>query len=324
MKSTRLLALAPLLFACRSSDVLPDVGDGVEAISLLGEELPRPTFEPEREAELRQALDAAIAAREACDDEDAVIWHGRRLAYLGRYRDAVDVYTAGLQRFPESIRLRRHRGHRFVSLRLLDRAIEDLAEASRRIEGVPDEVEPDGAPNELGIPRSTNHSNVEYHLGLALFLNGDFEAALAAYRRCRVWSRVNDDMLVATTHWLFMTLRRLGRADEARAVLEPIHADMEILENHAYHRALRFARGDLERAEVLAGWTPDDIEYASAGFGLAHELFVRGDVGSAVALWEAIVAHAPPMAFGRIASEAELARRGSGRVSSGRTSARRR
>lgn len=310
MKPFALLASSLLLacLGCRSSRPLPEVPLGIEAISLLGEPIPRPTFDAERRAELEADLDAAIAARAKHDDEAAVIWHGRRLAYLGRYREAVEVYTAGLERFPRSYRLRRHRGHRFVSLRLLDRAVADLTAASRAIAGEPDEVEPDGAPNELGVPRSTNHSNVEYHLGLALFLRGDFEEALAAYRRCLAWSRVNDDMLVATTHWLYMTLRRLGRADEARAVLTPIHADMEILENHAYHRALRFARGELERDQVLEGCPPDGIEFASAGFGLAHELLVRGDAEGARALWEEIVAHGPPMAFGRIASEAELAR----------------
>ena len=46
------------------------------------------------------------------------------------------------------------------------------------------------------------------------------------------------DLLVATSHWLYMTLRRLGRDDEARQVLKPIHADMYIIENHSYHRLL--------------------------------------------------------------------------------------
>ena len=307
---TQMCVLVPMLVAgaCRAVEDRTELPAGVEALSLLGEPIPRATFEPEREAELRANLDAALRAREANDDEAAVIWHGRRLAYLGRYRDAVDVYSAGLERFPRSFRLLRHRGHRYVSLRELDRAIADLAEASRLIEGVPDEVEEDGAPNEFGIPRSTNHSNIEYHLGLALFLQGDFETALAAYRRCLEWSRVNDDMLVATTHWLYMTLRRLEREDEARAVLEPVHADMEILENHAYHRALLFARGDLPQAEVLGDRAIESVEYASAGFGLAHELYARGQADEAYALWEVIARHGPAMAFGRIAAEAEVAR----------------
>jgi hypothetical protein len=46
------------------------------------------------------------------------------------------------------------------------------------------------------------------------------------------------DMVVATSYWLYLTLRRLGREREARRVLEPIRADMEIIENADYHRLL--------------------------------------------------------------------------------------
>ena len=43
----------------------------------------------------------------------------------------------------------------------------------------PDEVEPDGAPNARGIPRSTLQSNIWYHLGLAQYLAGDFDGILS-------------------------------------------------------------------------------------------------------------------------------------------------
>jgi hypothetical protein len=105
-------------------------------------------------------------------------------------------------------------------------------------------------PTQYGIPTSTLHSNIWYHLALAHYLRHDFERALPAWRRALEVS-TNDDMYVATADWLYMTLRRLGRDAEAAAVLEPIHADMRILENHAYHRRLLMYRGEVEPDELL-------------------------------------------------------------------------
>src|SRR6185295_12437329 len=144
------------------------------------------------------------------------------LAYLGRFRDAIAAYTNGIARHADELRLYRHRGHRYITVRQFDLAIADLSRAARLVAGRADEIEQDGAPNQAGIPRSTLQSNIWYHLGLAHYLKGDFTRALAAYREGMKVSRVNDDMLVATSDWLYMTLRRLGRDAEARAVLDPI------------------------------------------------------------------------------------------------------
>ncbi|MFQ5751300.1 MAG: hypothetical protein ACE5HI_04820 [bacterium] len=46
------------------------------------------------------------------------------------------------------------------------------------------------------------------------------------------FSKVNDDMLCATSDWLYMTYRRLGQVEEAEKVLAAIHKDMEIFVNH--------------------------------------------------------------------------------------------
>src|SRR5689334_17085015 len=61
-----------------------------EAWSLLGRPLARPELPPERRLQLVADLTAAAAAHELNPkDEDATIWFGRRLAYLGRYDDAI-------------------------------------------------------------------------------------------------------------------------------------------------------------------------------------------------------------------------------------------
>ncbi|MCW8984468.1 MAG: DPP IV N-terminal domain-containing protein, partial [Thermoanaerobaculales bacterium] len=212
-----------------------------EAISFLGEPLYPPAPSTDAVAMYEEARKTWKASP---TDIDAIIWYGRRTAYLGRYRDAIRIYSDGIELHPEDARLYRHRGHRFISTRQLEKAVADFEYAASLIEGTNDEVEPDGLPNALGIPVSTLHSNIWYHLGLAYYLSGDYERALQAYAE-RAASAANNDMMVSTAHWRYMTLRRLGRDEEALAILQPITADMEIIENQAYHQLCLFYKGEL-------------------------------------------------------------------------------
>ena len=278
-----------------------------EATSLLGKPLYRPVLPPEKLQELEAKLAEARADYEAHpDDPERVIWLGRRLGYLGRYRDAIDVYSRGLRTWPQYAKLYRHRGHRYITVRQFQDAISDLERAARLIEGVPDEIEPDGMPNEYGIPTSTSHSNIWYHLGLAHYLRGDLEAARRAYDQCMRFS-TNDDMLCATSHWLYMTYRRLGRRKEAERLLEPIRADMRILENRAYHALLLMYKGE-KTPEALLEVAGGDLDVATLGYGVGNWYSYHGQREKAVQVFERVVQEAPWAAFGSIASEAELRR----------------
>ncbi|MHC5071708.1 MAG: tetratricopeptide repeat protein, partial [Planctomycetota bacterium] len=95
----------------------------------------------------KQASDALAALRSAPRDEERIIWYGRRLAYIGRYEEAIGVYSKGLAVHPDSPKLLRHRGHRYITLRRFADAIADLERAGQLIDTRPDEVEPDGIPN---------------------------------------------------------------------------------------------------------------------------------------------------------------------------------
>src|ERR1041384_7741814 len=174
-------------------------------------------------AEARKNVDANANA-------DNLIWLGRRTAYLGHYKAAIEIFTQGVEKFPDDARFLRHRGHRFITLRCFDLAIADLNRAAKLVKGRPDEIEPDGLPNRRNIPTSTLQSNIWYHLGLAHYLKGDFKAALNAFREAAKVS-TNPDMLVATTHWEYMTLRRLGREKEAASVVAAIQPDLDVIEN---------------------------------------------------------------------------------------------
>jgi len=154
-----------------------------QATSLLGTPLYPPALSQEVSHAREQDLyEAQLAYDHDLHDETAIIWLGRRQAYLGEYRAAIDTFSNGLAILPESVRLLRHRGHRYITLREFDKAIADLSRALELIDAgaIPDEIEPDGQPNARNIPTSTLHTNIFYHLGLAHYLRGEWEAAASA------------------------------------------------------------------------------------------------------------------------------------------------
>jgi tetratricopeptide (TPR) repeat protein len=228
-----------------------DIPETPEAFSLFGEPLFRAPLRPET-LEKQEGLyaEALKEYRENPDDPGAIIWFGRRTAYLGRYRESVAIYSKGLESHPEEPKLYRHRGHRYISLRRFDLAVDDFEKAAALIEGKPDEVEPDGMPNERDTPVSSLHFNIWYHLGLAYYVSGRFEDALRAYRACMAVSKI-PDKIVATSYWLYMTLRLLGKGSDATEVLEPIQEEMDVIENQNYHDCLLMYKGQTNVEALL-------------------------------------------------------------------------
>jgi len=276
----------------------------VQAVSLLGEEL---RAGMPSDVALENLATARAEYDADPDDADNIIWYGRRRGYVQDYRGAIELFSEGIEKYPEDARFYRHRGHRYISIREFDRAIADFEKAATLIEGTEDVVEPDGAPNAAGIPVSTLHSNIWYHLALSYYLKGDLDNALRVYE-IAIAQAPNDDMRVATTHWLYMTLRLLGREEDAVAVLEPIHEDMNVIESMPYHQLCLFYKGEAETGRVL-GANVTEAGGDSAMYGIANWHYYNGRTEEAKAGFEEMIAKSGWASFGRIAAESDLARK---------------
>lgn len=294
----------------RTESVLPP---GAQAMSLLGEPLFPPEASEEARARQTEQLEEALTGLEANPDSpDALIWVGRRQAYLGQYRAALETFTDGMELHPQDARFFRHRGHRYITVREFDAAIADYQRAADLVQGKADEVEPDGQPNALGIPTSTLQFNIWYHYGLAHFLKGEFDEAVEKYNRCWEVSE-HPDSKVATAHWLYMSLRRAGREEEARGFIQGMDLDAlapDVIESGSYLTLLRLylAEGTGQGSSDFAG-----LEGATQGYGLGNWALYNGDVEAAREIFQAIVAEKNQWgAFGYIAAEADLARLGEG------------
>ncbi|MFW6109011.1 MAG: tetratricopeptide repeat protein [archaeon] len=278
-----------------------------ETFSLFGDPLYKTPLRPEIMDKQKKLYDEALKNwEEDPDNADNIIWLGRRTAYLGRFRESIAIYSVGMEKHPDDPRMYRHRGHRFISLRFFEQAIDDLEKATELIEGKPDEVEPDGIPNEKGVPVSSLHFNIWYHLGLAYYLKGEFKKAIQAYEKCMQVSEI-DDKVIATAHWQYMTLRRLSIEKEAEKVLEKIKAEMDVIENFHYYKCLLMYKGVMS-AENLLKEARDlgDLGMVTIGYGVANWHNYNDNTDKAVEILREIISVEGWAGFGYIAAESDL------------------
>ncbi len=288
-----IVAVASLTFALAGLARPPAAGpaegqEKPEAVSLLGQKLyarPPAADVPKLESALRQAS-ADLERRP--DDPEAVIAYGRALAGLQRYREAIEAFTKGIAAHPDFAMLYRHRGHRYITVREFGRAVDDLTKAA--------------ALND-------HDYDIWYHLGLARYLRGEFDRAAPSYRNCLAAAQ-GPASRVAVSHWLYMTLRRLGDKTEAARLLEDITPGLDAGENKAYLSLLLFYKGLKTEKELRAEAAASDLDGATIGYGLANWHLYNGERSEAVAGFWKIIALPYWPAFGLIAAEAELARLG--------------
>ena len=236
-----------------------------------------------------------------------IIWYGRRTAYAGNYKEAIDIYTKGISLYRTNARYYRHRGHRYITLRCFDKAIDDLKKATDYIKDQIDEMEQDGIPNAANTPTGSLFTNIWYHLGLAYYFNSDYKNAVLAFRRC-VDLADNNDMIIAGSNWLNISFRKSGKTKEADQVLSKITGDMDIIENFDYlDILLMYKTGDDSKVaeKVQNQETGND---ATLGYALGNYYLLKGKKEKAKELFEKVVAGNQWASFGFIGAEIELAK----------------
>jgi tetratricopeptide (TPR) repeat protein len=221
--------------------------------TLIGTPITEPAWRPATRARLEQDLEIARAVMElAPEREDSYIWLGRRLGYLARNGEAVDVFTEGLEKFPDSYKLLRFRGRHLARNRQFERAIADYRRAAGLVEGIQDSYEPDGIVNARHQYLGSYRSNIHYYLGQTSWAVGDYQATLEGMMRAAVEPLVqHDDRRVATGFWRYLALRKLGRHEEAQIVVDAIPEGLELVENHDYYLGVRFFKGTLSEEALM-------------------------------------------------------------------------
>ncbi|NKI32847.1 tetratricopeptide repeat protein [Croceivirga thetidis] len=277
----------------------------VEAITLLGDTLRTPVVTEGKAKENYQSAKQHYLENE--NDPESLIWYGRRAGYVGQFQKAIEIFSEGIEKFPDDARFLRHRGHRYISTRQYDLAIMDFESAAKLVEGLPEQIEPDGLPNSRNVPLSTLQSNIWYHLGLAYYLKGDMPNALKAYQNRTVTNRY-DDNLVSGGHWLYMIFNRLEKPIEAERAIKEIHKEMDVIENTSYYNMCLFYKGVLNEDELeieTVGTSSNDVYL----YGLGNwYLYNKKDTTTAKSLYKKLLEEGNSYSFAYLAAESDWKR----------------
>ncbi len=282
-----------------------------------------PAGEPELQSPLGRAYfaledttgsiaQADSALRDRPGDLDRLLAAAAARAALWQYNDAIEIYDSAIALYPSDWRAWRFRGHRHISLRRFDQAVQDL-ERARTLDSL--------------------SFDVAYHLGLAHFLRGDWDAAAEAYgrcmrlagdsaalalrdglpqgfRSCTDMATVDNDR-VAMAEWRWRALRRGGQMEEAARLLDGIHPDMDVGTNASYHDLLLMHKGARAVDVVFDTTRLTGNQFETIGYGVAVQWLTEGDTTRALGLLRRIVEDGERwQAFGFIAAEADLVRLG--------------
>lgn len=298
----------------RKEDAKPptpvEVADNSDRIiSLLGKVLADIPLSPDvRQKRENELLKARNNYEQDPDNLENIIWYGRRLAYLGQYREAIRIYSVGLDKYPDSYKLLRHRGHRFITLRKFKEAIEDLQRAAFYVRPYKNETEPDGIPNRLNKPLSNTKFNIWYHLGLAYYFKGNYDKAISSFKKCMEFCD-NADLQVAATDWFYMTYRKIGNIQAAERLLIPINNRMTIIENMAYHQRLLMYKG-IYNPEILLEKArqgmPEEALEPTLAYGVGNWYAYNGRINDAREILFRITVGPKWDSFGYIAAEVDL------------------
>lgn len=303
-----IVIVAVIALACGGRRRSPslDAPSGPEAISLLG----LPLHGVRDNAGLIARADAELA-----DDPNsvtAIINAGIARSSARRFNSAIEMFTRGIEQFPNEARLYRFRGHRYLSLRRFDDAVRDLEHA---------------------VSLDSTNYDIAYHLALAYYLTRRYADAVAAIERCMafaenpkwqaveearvnpIWYRscmslkTDNDARAAMLDWQYRALRRAGKQADARRLARAVREGWAVRDNAPYYRALLFYRGIRDEASTLDSLAAaGELAFVTGAYGVANWHLLEGDTARARTLFERIVGGNQWPAFGFIAAEVDLAR----------------
>ena len=239
-------------------------------------------------------------------NSDNLIWIGRRHAYLGNYEAAIDYFSKGISTYPLDARFYRHRGHRLITNRCFERAINDLKKAASLLIGKRNEIEPDGLPNTLNIPTSTLKGNIYYHLGLAYYFKSELKDSMQAFEKCIELSK-NNDSYVAAANWLYVIYIQLNMFNEADKLLTTINNQMNLIENHSYLSILNLHKdsSNLIETEKMI-FKEKNLNNITVAFGLGNFYLLKGETEKAYKIYNLITNSDQWSSFAYIGAEAML------------------
>jgi tetratricopeptide (TPR) repeat protein len=294
-----------LLISCAGNKEQTDkTGLEPEALSFSG----KPLFPTPPAAKALAKADSVINAIKSKGQlsEDDYVEIGKQFGGTSRFAMALATYNEGLSRYPDSYKLLRNRGHRYINLRQLDNAIKDLSRAEELIRNEPDEME----YGMDGKPTATVRHQIWYHIGVYHFLNKDYAQAASAFEKALATaSEGSNGNIVGSTDWLYNSYMKMGMKEKAEGLLAAISPEMDTDKEQAYFRRIMLYKGVIKPDELInVKKTPDSlsVQDVTKMYGLANWYAFSGDKETANMLYKTILQSNAWPGFAYAAAEKEL------------------
>ncbi len=213
--------------------------------------------------------------------ESSYSWRGRREGFLGNYAKAIEIFTEGLELFPESYALYRYRGFHLIRNYQFEEGIIDLRRAEALVESL------DVTPSQKGIPGRSNFSpstfkrNIYYYLAQSSMATGDYDTVIEYMDKAVEVNELSDqdDFLVSTSLYKYMAMRKLGQHKEAEDMIKAIPRTLNIISNQDYYEAVQFLQGRytrnqfMGRADSIGLYTIGMVDYFNGNDDAAKKVF---------------------------------------------------
>ena len=230
---------------------------------------------------------SAAAARTADPrNADLILALGLAQAGIRDYRSAIATFGEGMKLAPNNVLFLRWRGHRYLSTGQFSKSLVDLLR---------------------GFTLDSANYDVLYHLGAAHFVRGEFSEAADVFGRAQRLAP-NPNELAGSTDWLWMSLSRAGRGEDASRALLPITDSLRITSATAYVQRLRLYRGQITPDQVIAPADTAGVQRSTLSYGIGNWYLTRADTANATRWFTRAIDAAGWPAFGYLAAEQELKR----------------
>lgn len=258
-----------------------------EATSFDGKPLYQKQVDEDQLEEADETI-AEIRKKTVLTEEDYFIM-GSAYTSTYRLRDAIAVYEEGLEKYPDSYRLHRLKGHRHLSIRELTPGIAHLSKADQLI-GPTDngDLEYDTS----GKPTGTYKYWVKYYSGVYYMLTDDLNNAIKCYQSCLDLA-ISNKNTVGPRAWLYHLNQMKGKPELAQDIIDRIDEDLDTDQGHPYFKQAMLFKGVLTAKELMADrpvaledWSVQD---ATVTFGVARYHVYQGDSTTYLALLDRIL-----------------------------------
>lgn len=285
------------------------VPSSAEALSLLGDTLWTLPLDPATGPGRITRLNAARAM--FANNPTSVSTQlalARSLVSVGRFREAVETIGVGIEGAPLDARLYRLRGELLLWLRELPLAIKDL----RRVP--PSRTSQAAFPDIVELPgEAATVAMLEYQrlllLGFAQYCDGRFKEARESFLKA-IPAAGDADELARLLLWTWFAVRRTGRLQESRLVLEAVDSTWLAKSDRPEVKLLLVYKGFLP-ADSLRHWATarSDTLRALSSYAVGYLYALDPARREDAELWLANARTARNWAtMPYLAAEAELAR----------------